>query len=132
MTETPMFQKDIQTTDILQDSREIQMAAIKEYRDTRVLPSINDPKIYSVRVRVSISSHFIFSHHCNFQLQFNSSVAKSSKLFSPSLTSISTMNAFARTTTVLITRRTFSPCSGQAKKASSISSHMMKPWFAMW
>ena len=72
MIETPLFQKDTQATDIIQDSREIQMAAIKEYRDTRVLPSINDPKIYSVRVRVSLSSLFFIptSSQCTFFFQF--------------------------------------------------------------
>ena len=32
--------------------REVQQATVTEYNNTRVLPTINDPKIYSVRVRV--------------------------------------------------------------------------------
>lgn len=50
--------------------REVQQATVTEYNNTRVLPTINDPKIYSVRVRVGYS------------LAFSRSVVPSSKRFS--------------------------------------------------
>ena len=41
--------------------REVQQATVTEYNNTRVLPTINDPKIYSVRVRVGFSLPFSLS-----------------------------------------------------------------------
>ena len=38
--------------DLRQKQRELQQAAINEYNVTRTIPTIQDPKIYSVRVRV--------------------------------------------------------------------------------
>lgn len=42
--------------DLLQKQRELQQAAINEYNEVRTVPTIQDPKIYSVAVRVRIMS----------------------------------------------------------------------------
>ena len=40
--------------DLLQKQRELQQAAINEYNEVRTVPTIQDPKIYSVSVRVRL------------------------------------------------------------------------------
>jgi hypothetical protein len=50
--------------------QEVQQATVTEYNNTRVLPTINDPKIYSVRVRVSFFSFFYPSVDLNSRLFF--------------------------------------------------------------
>lgn len=42
--------------DLIQKQRELQQAAINEYNEVRTVPTIQDPKIYSVAVRVVIMS----------------------------------------------------------------------------
>lgn len=42
--------------DLPQKQRELQQAAINEYNVVRTVPTIQDPKIYSVAVRVRIMS----------------------------------------------------------------------------
>ena len=46
-------EKGLETDDAaLRRQRELQQAAVIEYANARLLPTIQDPKIYSVRVRV--------------------------------------------------------------------------------
>ena len=96
--------------------REAQEAEAALYNSTRLLPTIQDPKIYSVRVRVRL----VPSVEC--------SVVLKCKLFCLLLTN--TLITSADVFQISRMRLTSSLPSGQVKNPSSTSKPMMKRWFA--
>lgn len=74
ITQVPLHEKEkspneVETADLYR--REVQQATVTEYNNTRVLPTINDPKIYSVRVRVWLFSFYHRSVVPNNKLSFH-------------------------------------------------------------